>query len=50
MVIQSDLGNPCFFMTLIRMPHNPNTLPGNPSVIFYLDDLVIRMLHNPNAF
>ena len=33
--------------SLIRMPRNPNPLPGKPNLF---DFLVIRMFHNPNTF
>ena len=37
--------------SVIRMPHNPNTVPGN---LFYqvsiYNDSVIHMIHNPNTF
>ena len=37
--------------SLIRIPHNPNTLPGNLfSHFLFKNDSVIRMFHNPNTF
>ena len=35
--------------SLIRMPHNPNTVSGNLSFSIYTDS-VIRMFHNPNTW
>ena len=35
--------------SLIRMPHNPNTVPGTSSS-FLVSDSVIRMFYNPNTF
>ena len=38
-------------VSLTRMPHNPNTLPGNLFYHFILNnDSAIRMFHNPNIF
>ena len=37
--------------SLIRMPHNPNTVPGNLFYHFsHYNDSVVRMFHNLNTF
>ena len=36
--------------SLIRMPHNPNTLRGNFLLFSIYNDLVIHMFYNPNTF
>ena len=36
--------------SLIRMPHNPNRVPGNLLSVSIYNDSEIRMFHNPNTF
>ena len=36
--------------SLICMPYNPNTFPGNIYLFSIYNDSVIRMFHNPNTF